>query len=249
MRNRIHRLLTESANTAEIGKLFYACLKKYFPELLGKFSNTTKFSVFYDPNKAGLYSTKYQNGFLVSDEIKINRDIFMSPDKLKSVVWHEAIHYAEEHLKSSSGYSRYPKWLQSEIHHSGFFKEWMDRINKNEGYDLISVTDEYIQGQESASEFYVHLFKYGERIIVFWMSQNNKKTEEYISKTMSYFHITGHIVFPTKDIIFKSTAKVIPSLRGLGFSPWEDFKKKINPELADDLEQKLQQSIVKENKE
>jgi predicted SprT family Zn-dependent metalloprotease len=170
MRNKIRQLLFESVNKQKIEELFNECIEKYFPEL--RDTPKPKFSIMSNPKKSGNYKTKYSfvrtptghGGYInrpyVSEEtIEINRDLFVSPEKLKSVVWHEAIHYAEEHMGESRKTNKLPKWIKQEVDHSGFFKQHMERINQQEGYKMISVTDEYIQGQESASEYFVHIFK------------------------------------------------------------------------------------------
>jgi len=257
MKDRIRNLLVEAATKHDIEKLFDECISIYYPEL--KDLPKPKFSIMYNPTKAGNYKTRYSyvrvptgyggyrnEPYLTEETIEINRDLLVSPEKLKSVVWHETIHYAEEHMGKSRGVTKYPKWIKNEIDHSGFFKQEMDRINQQEGYQVISVKDEYIQGQESASEFFVHIFrtpKYKDAL-VFWTSKNDEKVRDLSQRIHKSSQITHYYVFPTKNIVFKRAPKLIPSMHRWSFAFWEEISEKLSPEVVKEVEQNLEKGEV-----
>lgn len=254
---RIRTLILEAATRQDIEKLFDECINAYYPEL--RDLPKPKFVVMYNPQKAGNYKTRYSyvrvptgyggyrnEPYLTDETIEINRDLLMSPEKLKSVVWHETIHYAEEHMGKSGGVIKIPKIIKNEVDHSGFFKQEMDRINQQEGYQIISVMDEYIQGQESASEFFVHAFKSTrfKNISVFWTTKNDEKIQELVARIAKVAGITHYYSFPTKNIVFKHAPKLIPSMHRWGFAFWEDLAEKLDPEVVKEVEKNVEKGQI-----
>lgn len=253
MKYRIRNLLVETATKHDIEKLFDECINAYYPEL--KKISKPKFSIMYNPNKSGNYKTRYSyirvptecggyrnEPYLTEEIIEINRDILTSPEKLKSVVWHETIHYAEEHMGKERRMTKVPKWIKNEVDHSGFFKQEMDRINQQEGYQVISIMDEYVQGQESASEFFVHILrtpKY-KNALVFWTSKNDEKTKNLLQRIHESLQTTHYYVFPTKNIVFKRAPKLIPSMYRWSFAFWNEISEKLSPEAVKKVEQNFE---------
>jgi len=132
-----------------IEKEYNLFMKKYFPK---ETIPTPTFRIRKLRKAVGSYR-------ILAQEINIHPDCFMSKKTLRDTVWHEAIHHVDRLL--------YGTGKRENKGHGKFFVEQMNRVNKKEGRDVITVklTKPF---ERVAKKYFLHFFFGADGVFIMW---------------------------------------------------------------------------------
>lgn len=189
---KITKLLNEisySSIKEQMKQFFIDCSKKYFSDLYGKFP-MPKFTSKQHTKRAGWFSSD-------TNEIGCIPEL---GDELKSIMYHETIHYYQFHT-----YSKIDWWQVKNGGHDDFFLLKMKEINNTEGSNLVNVYQDFNKILKTTKPIYVYgiVTSQGDYAYV-WTPTPNSKIENWLTNVAKPKY-KGIFMFTTDDFYFKTT--------------------------------------------
>lgn len=189
---------------------FIACMKKYFPEYYHLISQwgKPKFSIRDMPSKAGLFSYKFVNNSVTDQVIHINKD-FMEEPFLKSVMFHETIHYVQANLVARK-LSPYVSGKWSTDGHDKYFFDMVSKMNSVEGDNFVSRNHDASQTNPALKDsIYIYGFVDSRYYAYVWSNKPLQNIQNFLEKQSRIYRYKGIFNFTTNDLWYKSpTTKV-----------------------------------------
>lgn len=185
-------LLKEETKKNIVHQAYYYYIefsKKYFLNLYEKFGKRypPRFKVVLNIKHAGIY-------FPLENEIHLNYDFVNSIDELKSIVYHETLHY---YLVREYRY----------YGHGEMFVQWMKEINRKEGKEVITISTTYnkISSNLSVKEYYVFILNNTDTEISWaWSPTIKQRYIDDVSYSIFVRNYKNSCWFKTSNIIYKS---------------------------------------------
>lgn len=139
---------------SQVKKDFEDCCRKYFSEYSNKIPPCS-FFIKGDASRAGYFLCTYEGETSENHQIIINRDVVSDRGGLRSIVYHETIHFWQSII-----YSRYQYKLSARNGgHDTFFHKKMEEMNQIEGAGFISVLYPKAEITTTANPFYTYVLK------------------------------------------------------------------------------------------
>ena len=158
---------------AEFKKLFAEFTTKYFPN--NPHLEPT-FRLKSHDRRIGYYSPKDKT-------VYIHPDATLDENLFKSIVFHELIHYYD-HMVAGEMSNIMHKFTQGG--HGPFFKDAMERINRKEGKDFITIKQE-VEKLRTVKGFYIFFAKYGtDSYAVLWAKKSIHQVLELKEKLQRF---------------------------------------------------------------
>lgn len=168
--------------------------------------------------RAGWYSPK-DNTMYINPDFMIN-DLRV----LRGIVYHETIHYVDQWVNPQIN-SR-SRAVIDRVSHGGFFKEMMEKINKREGYELVTVKQAIAENWKSNRDFFVYiLVESNGKLGGFWSAKHDEQIDEKL-RTGYGKYFKGFIYFSSGLLEYKKLPRLSLSQmkRGIKYGRFEDLK-------------------------
>jgi len=176
---RLQRYITESVDRKNAKAVF----KKLFSEFTTKYFHNNphlepKFKLKSHDRRMGCYTPRDKT-------IAIHPDATLDERLFRSIVFHELIHYYDNMVAGDMSNIMH-KFTQGG--HGPFFKNMMDRVNRVEGKDFITIKRK-AEKLSTAKPFYVLFVRYGnkDQYAIIWMKKSIHQVPE-IKARLSYFN-------------------------------------------------------------
>jgi len=133
--------LTRSQMKKLVYQYFDECSEKYFPDYAGKFEKPKfSFQKSQSLSSVAYYSCKIFDNKELKDQIFFfNKNVDFSLELLRSVVFHETIHYYDTNIDINAFYNEVNNDEKEYKEHNDFFMKYMDIINSVEGPGYIAI--------------------------------------------------------------------------------------------------------------
>lgn len=190
---------------------FIACMKKYFPEyypLINQWGKP-KFSIRDMPSKAGLFSYKFTANSVSDQVIHMNKDLMEEPF-LKSIMFHETIHYVQVNLVARK-IAPYISGKWPGDGHDKYFFEMVSKMNSIEGENFVSKTHDMIHNAPKAlgDSINVYGFYDGRYYAYVWSSKPSQHMQDALNKLNSRNNYKAIFNFKTDDPWYKTPPQKI----------------------------------------
>lgn len=186
-------------------------------------------------SRAGWYDPK-DNTMYINPDFMIN-----DPKVLRGIVYHEGIHYVDQWVNPQPVIRS--KVITDHMAHSGFFKEIMDKINKREGYELVTVKQDVGQNWKSNRDFYVYvLIDNGGRRFGFWTAKHDDRIDEKLRTGYGKYY-KGFVYFSTGILEYKKLPRISFSQMKRGISAGYFDSLNLDPEEQERLDEMIKKQL------
>ncbi len=203
---------------SQVKKDFEDCCRKYFSEYPNKIPPCS-FFIKGHASRAGYFLCTYEGETSENHQIVINRDVVSNREGLRSVVYHETIHFWQSIL-----YSRFQYKHMTNGGHDAFFRKKMEEMNQIEGAGFISVLYPRNQLTTTATFFYAYVLKtlQGE-----WVACYTGRLDQKLIETFQRLLKTGNYLdamwFKTNNYNYLTKKKPSNNRLKLTFLENDDF--------------------------